>query len=147
LATGNASVALLEAREHLVMPIPPGISVLATTIYQASLLPLTLGIVDHFVLRPYEFHDLPTWVTVVTCLLSPLAAFSVQLLSGDLIVYVKARRAGAVLPPHNPTWVPGAIHRVLSGRKVKETAYLGNLPVAHLCSYANHLSKATSLLI
>lgn len=107
--------------------IPPGISVLATTISQASFLPLTLGILDHFVLRPYEIHDLPTWVTVVTCLLSPLTAFSIQLWSGDLIVYVKAKRAGAALPPHNPTWVPGAIHRVLGALKVEETAYLGNV--------------------
>jgi len=108
------------------MSTPPGISVLATTISQASLLPLALGILDHFVLRPYEVHDLPAWVTVVTCLLSPLTVFSVQLLSADLIVYVKAKRAGAVLPPHSPTWVPGAIHRLLAGIKAEETAYLGN---------------------
>jgi len=108
------------------MPIPPGISVLATTISQASLLPLALGILDHFVLRPYEVHDLPAWVTAVTCLLSPLTAFSIQLLSGDLVVYIKAKRAGAVLPPHNPTWVPGGIHRILAGTKMEETAYLGN---------------------
>lgn len=112
------------------MSTPPGISVLAATISQASLLPLALGILDHFVLRPYEVHDFPTWVTVVTCILSPLTAFSVQLLSGDLIVYVKAKRAGAVLPPHNPSWVPGAIHRVLRTLKTEETAYLGNTPVS-----------------
>ena len=110
------------------MPIPPGISVLATTISQASFLPLTLGALDHLVLRPYEIHDLPTWVTVMTCLLSPLTVFSIKLLSGDLIVYLKAKRAGAVLPRHNPTWVPGAIHRVLGSLKAEETAYIGNIP-------------------
>lgn len=110
------------------MPIPPGISVLATTISRATVIPLMLGILDRFVLRPYDIHDLPTWVTVVTCLLSPLTAFSVRLLSGDLIIYIKAKRAGAVLPPHNPTWVPGAIDRVLGALKAEETAYLGNIP-------------------
>lgn len=108
------------------MPTPPGISILATTVSQASLLPLALGILDRFVLRLYEVHDLPAWVTVVTCLLSPLAAFSIRILSGDLIVYVKAKRAGAVLPPHNPTWVPGAINRLRAGIKAEETTYLGN---------------------
>ena len=111
------------------MPTPPGISVLATTISQASLLPLALAILDSFVLRPSGVHDLPAWITVVTCLLSPFIAFSVQLLSGDLIVYVKAKRAGAILPPHSPTWVPGAIHRLLAGMKAEETAYLGNASV------------------
>ena len=116
-----------EARGHLTMTIPPGISVLVTTISQASFLPLTLVTLDHFLLRPYGIHNLPTWVTVVTCLLSPLAAFTIQLSSGDLIVYVKAKRAGAVLPPHKPTWVPGAIHRVLGALKAEETAYLGSV--------------------
>ena len=124
------------------MSIPPGISVLITTISQASLLPLTLWTLDRFVLRPCEFHDLPTWVTVVTCLLSPLAAFSIQLLSGDLVVYIKARRAGAVLPPHNPTWVPGAIHKVLF--KATDTAYLGNIPTNYHSSCTNRPPKATS---
>jgi len=128
------------------MPPPPGISVLATTISQASFLPLALGIVDRFVLRPYEVHNLPAWVTVVTCLLSPLIAFSIQLLSGDLIVYVKAKRAGAILPPHNPSWVPGAIHRVFGTMKAEETAYLGNLS-AGPCdrSKTDPPSKVTSL--
>jgi hypothetical protein len=129
------------------MTIPPGISVLATTISQASFLPLTLGALDHFLLRPHGIHNLPTWVTVVTCLLSPLAAFSIQLLSGDLIIYVKAKRAGAVLPPHNPTWVPGAIHRVLGALKAEETAYLGNLSANYHSSYTDSLLKATSLRI
>jgi len=109
------------------MTIPPGISVLAATVYQASFLPLTLGILDHYILRPHRIHDLPTWVTVMTCLLSPLIAFSVQLFSGDLVVYVKAKRAGAVLPPHDPTWVPGAVHRVLGALKAEEKAYVGNI--------------------
>ena len=123
----------LETRDHLMITIPPGISVLAATISQASFLPLTLGVLDRCVLRPYEIHDLPTWVTVLTCLLSPLTAFSVRLLANDLIVYVKAKRAGAVLPPHSPTWVPGAIHRVLGTLKAEETAYLGNVPAnSHL---------------
>ena len=126
------------------MSIPPGISVLATTISQASLLPLTFGILDRFVLRPCRIHDLPTWVTVVTCLLSPLAAFSIQLLSGDLVVYVKAKRAGAVLPPHNPTWVPGAINRILGGLKAEDTAYLGNVPINHHSGCTNRPYKATS---
>ena len=126
------------------MPIPPGISVLATTISQASLLPLALGILDRFVLRPYEIHDLPTWVTVVVCLLSPLTAFSIQLLSGDLIVYIKAKRAGAVLPPHNPTWVPGAINKVV---KTEDTAYLGDIPANCRSGYTNYPAKATSLRI
>jgi hypothetical protein len=108
------------------MPVPPGISFLAMTILQASLLPLTLGILDHLVLRPSKIHDLPTWATAATCLLSPLAAFSIRLLSSDLAVYVKAKRAGATLPPHNPTWVPGAIHRVIGAIKAEETTYLGN---------------------
>ena len=108
------------------MTIPPGISALSTIISQASFLPLTLGTLDHFLLRPYGFHNLPRWVTVVTCLLSPLAAFSIQLGLSDLIVYVKAKRAGAVLPPHTPTWVPGGIHRVFGIFKAEETAYLGN---------------------
>jgi hypothetical protein len=129
------------------MLIPPGISVLATTISQASLLPLTLGILDHLVLRPYEIHDLPTWVTVATCLLSPLAAFSIRILSGDLVVYVKAKRAGATLPPHNPTWVPGAIHRILRSMRAEETAYLGNTPANYRSSYTNRSSKAISLRI
>ena len=127
--------------------IPPGISVLVTTISQASFLPLTLGILDHFVLRRYGIHDLPTWVTVASCLLSPLTAFSAQLLLGDLIVYVKARKAGAVLPPHNPTWVPGAIHRILGNLKVEETGYLGNVSAGRYSSYTNSPSKATSLII
>jgi len=129
------------------MPVPPGISVLATTISRASLLPLTLGALDHFVLRPCEIHDLPKWVTVVTCLLSPLAAFSIQLLSGDLVVYVKAKRAGAVLPPHNPTWVPGAIHRVLGTLKAEETAYLSKILANYHSNYINRPSKATCLRI
>ena len=127
------------------MSIPPGISVLATTISHASLFPLTLGILDYFVLRPCKIHDLPTWVTVVICLLSPLVAFSMRLLSGDLIIYVKAKGAGAALPPHDPTWVPGAIDKVLGGLKAGDTAYLGNTPVDYNSSYANHPSKATSL--
>ena len=109
------------------MTIPPGISALATIISQASVLPLTLGTLDYFLLRPYGFHSLPKWVTIVTCFLSPLAAFSVQLLSGDLIVYIKAKRAGAVLPPHTPTWVPGAIHRILAISNAGETAFIGNI--------------------
>jgi hypothetical protein len=108
------------------MPVPPGISFLAMTILQASLLPLTLGILDHLVLHPNKIHDSPTWVTAATCLLSPLTTFSIRLLSSDLVVYVKAKRAGATLPPHNPTWVPGAIHRVIGAIKAEETMYLGN---------------------
>lgn len=127
------------------MTIPPGISVLITTIPQASFLPLTLGTLDHFLLRPYGIHNLPTWVTVVTCLLSPLAAFSIQLLSGDLIVYVKAKRAGAVLPSHSPTWIPGAIHRILNAMKAEETAYLGNVSADCHSSNADNPLKATSL--
>lgn len=106
---------------------PPGISLLVTTIFQGSLLPLTLGTLDLLVLRPNKVHTLPTWVTVITCLLSPLAAFSIQLLSRDFIVYVKARRVGAVLPPHNPTWVPGAIHKIIGSLKAEETFYPGNI--------------------
>lgn len=129
------------------MTLPPGISVLATTIYQASFLPLTLGILDHYVLRPYRIHDLPTWVTVVTCLFSPLMAFSIQVLSGDLVVYVKAKRAGAVLPPHDPTWVPGDIYRVLNAPKTQETAYLGNVSADCHSDYSNYLPKVTFLRI
>lgn len=124
------------------MPVPPGISVLATTISQASLLPLTLGILDRLILRRLGVHDLPVWVTAVACLLSPLAAFSIRLLSGDLVVYIKAKRAGAVLPPHSPTWVPGAIHRVLAGLKTEETAYLGIMLAIPRGRYTNP-SKAT----
>lgn len=109
------------------MQISPGISVLVTTIVQASLLPLILGALDRFVLRPRQIHTLPTWVAVATCFLSPLAAFSIQILLRDLIIYVKAKRTGAVLPPHNFTWVPGAIHRVISSLKAEETLYLGNI--------------------
>ena len=109
------------------MSIPPGVSFLASTISKASLLPLTLKILDHFVLRPYGIHDLPTWVTTATCLLSPITVFSIRLLLGDLIVYVKAKRAGAVLPPHVPTWVPGAIHRIVAHIRAEETAYPGNI--------------------
>jgi hypothetical protein len=129
------------------MSIPPGISALVTTIYKASLLPLALGTLDHFVFRPRQVHNLPTWVTVATCLLSPLAAFSIQVLSGDLIIYIKAKRAGAVLPRHNPSWVPGAIHRVLSGLKAEETAYLGNMLAKFYMNYTYLLSKVTSLKI
>ena len=141
------SISPYKPRQQFVMPIPPGISFLATTISQASLLPLTLGILDHYVLRPYEIHDLPIWATAVTCLLSPLTAFSVRLLSGDLIVYVKAKRAGAVLPPHNPTWVPGAIHRVLARIGAEDTVYPGNMSADRHRSSTDHLSKAISLRI
>lgn len=133
LATGAPPVLLVspsttrfEIREYLTMHIPPGISLLVSTVSQASLLPLTLGTLDHFVLRPRQLHTLPTWVTVTACLLSSVTAFSIQLLLGDLIIYVKAKRAGAVLPPHNPSWVPGAIDRVIGSFKAEETAYLGN---------------------
>jgi len=88
---------------------------------------------------------LPKWVTVVTCLLSPLAAFSVQLLSGDLIVYVKAKRAGAVLPPHTPTWVPGAMHKILAVSKVGETAFIGNVSANFHSGNTDSPPKATSL--
>jgi len=125
------------------MTIPPGISVLVTTISQASFLPLTLGTIDHFFLRPYGYHNLPKWVTVVTCLLSPLAAFSIKLMSSDLLVYYKAKRAGAVLPPHNPTWVPGAIHRVLVAVK-EDTAYLGNISANCRGGRTNNPLKAIS---
>ena len=127
--------------------VPPGISALVTTISQASFLPLTIGTLDHFLLRPYEIHSLPTWVTVVTCLLSPLAAFSIQLLSGDLLTYIKAKRAGAVLPPHKPTWVPGAIHRVLGTLKAEETAYLGSFSTNCRSSHTDSPLKVTSLRI
>lgn len=110
------------------MHAPPGISVIVTTISRASLLPLSLGVLDRLVLRPHRVHNLPAWVTVTTCLLSPLAAFSIRLLLGDLFIYIRAKRAGAVLPPHNPTWVPGAIHRIIWGLKTEEATYLGNMP-------------------
>jgi len=128
------------------MTIPPGISALFTAISQLSFLPLTLGTLDHFLLRPYEIHSLPTWVTTATCLLSPLAAFSIQLLSWDLVVYVKARRAGAVLPPHKPSWVPGAVHRVLDALK-EDAAYLGNVSAGFHSGNADSLLKATPLRI
>jgi hypothetical protein len=126
------------------MHIPPGISVLVTTISQASLLPLALGILDHFVLRPYQVHRLPAWVTVVACFLSPLVAFSIRVLSGDLIIYMRARRVGAVLPPHNPTWVPGAMNRIISGLKREETVYLGIPPGDFRMSYPHCSFKVTS---
>ena len=113
-------------RGHLTMTTPPGISFLVTTISQASFLPLALGILDYFVLRSYGIHSLPKSVTVATCLLSPLFAFSIQLLLGDLIVYINAKRVGAVLPPHDPTWVPGAIHRILRVLKEGDSVYLCN---------------------
>lgn len=128
------------------MTIPPGISALFTAISQVSFLPLTLGTLDHFLLRPYEIHSLPAWVTTATCLLSPLAAFSIQLLSWDLIVYIKAKRAGAVLPPHKPTWVPGGIHRVLDALK-EDAAYLGNVLGNRRSGCADSPLKATSLRI
>lgn len=109
------------------MPMPPGIFFLITTVSRASVLPLALGVLDHLVLRPRQVHRLPTWVTVVTCLLSPLAAFSIQLLSSDLIIYLKAKKAGAVLPPYKPTWVPGAIHRVMRALNAENATYLGNI--------------------
>ena len=123
------------------MTIPPGISVLATTILQASLLSLTLGIVDKFVLRPYEVHNLPTWVTFVACFLSPLIVFSVWVLLGDLIIYVKAKRAGAVLPPHSPTWIPGAIHKIIRSPTAGETAYLGNTVIYPNFTYTYCVSR------
>lgn len=129
------------------MAIPPGISFLVATISQASFLPLTLGIIDHFVLRPYEIHDLPKSVTITTCLLSPLVMFSVRLLSGDLVVYFKAKRAGAVLPPHNPTWVPGAIDRILRNRRVAETVYPGDFSADFRSSRINTPHKVKSLRI
>ena len=109
------------------MHTPPGISLLVTAIFKSSVLPLALGLLDYLVLRPRQVHTLPTWFTVTTYLLSPLAAFSIPLLLGDLIIYVRAKRAGAVLPPHNPTWVPGAIHRVIGTLKAEDTTYIGNM--------------------
>ena len=126
------------------MAIPPGISFLVTMISQASVLPLTLGILDHFILRPYGVHDLPKPVTITACLLSPLVVFSVRLLSDDLVVYVKAKRAGAVLPPHDPTWVPGAINRVLRRVKAAESAYPGDFLPELRSSRINTTPKAMS---
>lgn len=74
---------------------------------------------------------------MTTCLLSPLAAFSIRLLLGDLFIYIRAKRAGAVLPPHNPTWVPGAIHRIIWGLKTEETTYLGD-PLEDLTKKFGH---------
>lgn len=130
-----------------VMRVPPGISVIATTISQASILPLALGIVDKFVLRPCRVHNLPTWVTLVTCLLSPLTAFSIRVLLGDLIIYVKAKRAGAVLPSHSPTWIPGAIHRIIMGLKAEETAYLGSMRINPNTTRTQSVFKVTPLKI
>ena len=114
---------------------------------RASLLPLTLGTLDHFVLRPRQVHTLPTWVTIMICLLGPLAAFSIPILLGDLIVYVKAKRAGAVLPPHNPSWIPGAIHRVIDSLKAEETKYIGNILVDSDMSYTYRPFKVIPLRI
>lgn len=83
----------------------------------------------------------------MACLLAPLAAFSIRLSLGDLINYVKAKRAGAVLPPHNPTWVPGAINRMIGTLKAEETSYLGNILVISNTGCTYRSFKATPLKI
>ena len=130
-------------RGHLTMAIPPGISFLLTTIFQASPLPLTLGILDYFVLRPYGVHNLPESATIATCLVSPLVAFSVRLLLGDLNDYISAKRAGGVLPPHDPTWVPGAIHRVIRTftGKGMDAVYLCNFLADSHCNCTDILPR------
>jgi hypothetical protein len=133
--------------KYFTMRMPPGISLFVTAIFRGSLPLLTLGTLDHLFLRPRKVHNLPPWVTVMTCLLAPLATFSMRLLLGDLINYVKAKRAGAVLPPHNPTWVPGAINRVIGTLKAEDTIYLGNILANSNTGYTYRPFKATPLRI